>query len=294
MADKRNSAGNPVWLKWIVLAFIGYAVYLHFTGEQIGPRNANDSGRSTITSSSKTASSAPTISDPNITVGGDIKGSGDTAMCGQSAIVKVTGSLPDGSDYQSDATPEGTFDVKVGKNDKTLPWTQGLTGMQAGGVREILVPVAYLMDADEAKSQGLKESDRIRFRVHLDSLTPSTDTDHITLRVTDTIPARGKLAYCGDTVTFGLVLWNQDGTELFTTGDTPITAQLGDSAVFYGLDRALLGMREGGVRTAIIPPAYVVSPGNEKKHPALEALPDDMLAIADIALIRAESPDKTK
>lgn len=288
MAEKKSYTGNPGWLKWLVLAFIGYAVYMHFTGQTPSPSAPRESGKAGLPVSSPAAPEMPSITDSRITVGGDIKGTGDEAQCGQTAIVRASATLPDGKEYEGAAISKEPMEIRVGAPDKAYPWTAGLPGMSAGGVRELLVPASYVFDEAAMKEQGLAQADSMRFRVHLDSLTPTVDLSAIPLRVMDTVPARGPIANCGDTVEISLVLWKQDGTVLYDSGKTaPLSIALGGSSVFYGLDRAILGMREGGVRTAIIPPAYIVSSAS---HPAKEGLPEGQIAIADIVLSRVIKP----
>ncbi len=290
-ASKKSPSGNPGWLKWIVMAFLGYAVYLHFTGEKVGTIPPRESGKAGLTDASSSAKSLPDVTDTNIKVSGEVKGSGDEAQCGQAAVVKVSATYPDGKDYNGTAVSKDALTVQVGKSDKTHPWVGGLTGMSANGVREVLVPASYVLTEKEREDLVLDEKAQMRFRIHLESLSPTTEVDAIPMRVMDTVPSGGALAYCGDTVTFNLTLWGQEGKELYNNGKTPIVAELGSADVFYGLDRALLGMRDESVRTAIIPPSYATTRA-EKKHPALKALPGGHVVIADIALISIEKPKK--
>jgi len=289
MANK-NYAGNPSWLKWLVLAFVAYAAYLHFTGEEIVPTAPRETGKAGLTNASRSASPLPDITDTQIKIGGDIKGSGDEAQCGQTAMVRVSATLPDGKEYKGKAVFDQTQEVKVGAQNATYPWMAGLTGMGADGVREVLVPLDYVFDEKEIKQRGFSPKDKMTFRVHMDSLSPASDPDAIPMRVMDTLPGRGPIAYCGDNVTFTLVLWKQDGSILFDSGkEKPLVMQLGDATVFYGLDRALVGMREGSVRTAIIPPSYIAS---SHTHPAFKAVPAGQIAIADITLLKVEKPKR--
>lgn len=289
MAEKKTYAGGtPGWLKWIVLAFIAYAVYLHFTGEQVINKAPKEDGKAGLTQASRLGTTLPDITDTRIKVGGDIKGSGDEAQCGQTASVRVSASLPDGKEFNGAGTSAEAIDAMVGKSDDSRPWMAGLTGMSAGGVREVLVPIERVLDAKQMKEGDFKEKDAVRFRVHLDKLSPSADPDAVPLRVMDTLPGNGALAYCGDTVSVVLTFWGPDGKMLYDSGkEKPITLQLGESAVFYGLDRTILGMRAKGVRTAIVPPAYLVS---DKENKVLDALPKGQLAIVDISLVSIEKP----
>lgn len=290
-ASKKSPSGNPGWLKWIVMAFLGYAVYLHFTGEKVGTIPPRESGKAGLTDASPSAKRMPDVTDSNIKVSGDVKGSGDEAQCGQTAVVKVSGAYPDGKEYSGEAISKDALTVQVGTSDKTYPWVGGLTGMSAAGVREVLVPASYVLTEKEMEALPLDEKAQMRFRIHLESLSPTMDVDAIPMRVMDTVPSGGALAYCGDKVTFNLTLWSHEGKELYSNGKTPLVATLGNTDVFYGLDRALLGMREKSVRTAIIPPSYVTTRA-EKKHPALEAVASGHVAIADISLISVEKPKK--
>ncbi len=288
MAEKKYSTGNPSWLKWLVFAFVGFAVYQHFTGKTALPIAPSETTQAGLSVASQNAGAPPSIPDSRIRIGGDIKGSGDEAQCGQTATVRISGNLPDGKEYTGNAVTSEPLEVKVGASDETRPWVAGLVGMSSGGVREILVPASYVFSEDDMKKKGLGAQDQLRFRAQLDSLTPAADPTAIPLRVMDTLPGKGQMAYCGDKAEIGLVVWKQDGTVLFDSGKTtPQSIALGESTLFYGLDRALLGMREGGVRTAIIPPAYIAS-GN--KNTVLDALPADQVAIVDISLSKITKP----
>lgn len=292
MADKRSAAANPAWLKWLVMAFLGYAVYLHFTGERLGPVPPAERGKAGLTDARPVAAPLKDITDSSVKIGGDIKGGGDEAICGQTATVRVSAFLPDGKEFTGTAVPEGAKQVHVGKADDAYPWISGLTGMSVGGVREVLVPVRRVLEKDTVEKHGFKPEAAVRFRVQLDALTPTAKRDGIPYLATDTVIGHGRVTLCGDNVSYRLRLWKPDGAVRYDSGNTPITAQLGDASVFYGLDRTLLGMREGGVRTVIVPPAYLVSPGAiGKKHPALAALPEGEIAVADVSLI-ASSPPK--
>lgn len=288
MADKKSSVGNPGWLKWLVTAFIAYAVYMHFTGQNTGATAPEESGKAGVETGSRKAYTPPAVTGTDVKIGGDIQGSGDEAQCGQTATLSVLATLPDGTDYAGDAAPSGPLEVKVGAQDETRPWLVGLPGMSSGGVREILVPVEKVLKEEEAEKAGFAKKDNVRFRVQLKELRPAADRTAIPLRVMDTLPDRGQMAYCGDTVHIHLVLWGDNGTVLYDSSKKePIELRLGDASVFYGLDRALLGMRAGGVRTAIIPPAYLTGKGD---HPAFKALPEGKIAIADISLIDVVKP----
>jgi FKBP-type peptidyl-prolyl cis-trans isomerase len=296
MADKKPlSTGNPAWLRWIVFAFIGYAVFLHFTGEKLGPAAPKENRRDGITGAAAPAAEAPGILDTNIKLGGDIKGAGEGALCGQKAEVTIAATLPDGTAFslEGGAAPH---QVQVGSAEETKPWIAGLPGMAVGGVREIRVPVSYFPETvrKQLADKGMKDTDALPVRVQMQALSPQIPAGTLPLRAVDTLPGKGGVAYCGDTAQFHLTLWKPDGTALYDSRKerkdaAPFTLTIGASTLFYGIDRALLGMREDGVRTVIIPPAYFVA-GDEKSAPTapFSLLTKEHFAVADITLLKVE------
>lgn len=83
---------------------------------------------------------------------------------------------------------------------------------------------------------------------------------------------QGTGARCGDPVTLDLTVWNAAGDAQYTGR---ITFDLGSKQLARGLDHALLGIRPGGVRTVVLPPAALVR-NKESTLPAplLKLLPN--------------------
>lgn len=76
------------------------------------------------------------------------------------------------------------------------------------------------------------------------------------LTVTDSEAGTGATAEAGDTVTVDYIGQLPDGT-IFDASQNrgqPFTFQLGTGMVIRGWDEGLVGMKEGGVRTLVIPP----------------------------------------
>lgn len=282
--DKRPQAA-PTWLKYILLIFIGYAMFLHFTNNGVKEAEQNASAVSTGVVTSRASDYRPVNT---IAVGGDIPGTGEEAMCGQTAVAKATGKYPDGSVIEgSDGTQDITF--RIGGDVKAYAWSPGVIGMKAGGIREILLPASTLSE-DLRKAKKLEENDKLQYRVELSSLSPSLPAGMISSRAAEISIGRGSQVLCGDKVKIQLDLWGPDGTLLYSTlrdnDKKPIEITVGNSDVFYGLDRGMMGMREGGGRNLVIPPAYLVSGAKEGSSftKIIEKLPKDAIVLADVTV----------
>jgi FKBP-type peptidyl-prolyl cis-trans isomerase len=68
----------------------------------------------------------------------------------------------------------------------------------------------------------------------------------------DLVEGSGEPATAGSSVTLGYTGWLADGTE-FDSGEFPLT--LGTGQAIAGFDEGVMGMRLGGRRKLVIPPA---------------------------------------
>jgi FKBP-type peptidyl-prolyl cis-trans isomerase len=277
---------TPYWLKWIVLAFILYAGYLHLTGKEPGSIG-RDQSAATSGYVAPGAADLTSNSTPGVSVSNDIEGTGDPALCGQSAEVSVKGRRDDG---QPLALAEGTQTMKVGVPSADRPWANGIAGMRPGGVREVAL-MGRAFSKDARTSLKLEESDAIRVMLTLEKLTPSIVPGQLAFLATDLKTGTGEVARCGRMAELHLTLWNPDGTVRYSSRDTgaALTKTVGDSREFYGLDRALINMRAGGVRRAIIPPAYLSASEDSTPQPAFN-FPRDQVLIADVQLLNVTDP----
>jgi FKBP-type peptidyl-prolyl cis-trans isomerase len=81
--------------------------------------------------------------------------------------------------------------------------------------------------------------------------------DNGSLQITDTTVGTGAEAAAGDTVTVDYVGELTDGTVFDASKNhgQPFSFTLGEGRVIQGWDQGLVGMKVGGVRTLVIPPA---------------------------------------
>jgi hypothetical protein len=99
---------------------------------------------------SSTASAAPaTLAefDNAITTGSGLKyieveeGTGKTATTGQEVTVAYTGTLTDGTPFDTSRKPGGRpYTFRLGTGNAIQGWHEGLTGMKVGGKRKLLIP----------------------------------------------------------------------------------------------------------------------------------------------------------
>ncbi len=71
----------------------------------------------------------------------DIKvGSGPAVKAGDSVSVHYVGKLVDGKEFDSSLARNQPFEFRVGQGVVIKGWDIGLVGMQAGGVRRLVIP----------------------------------------------------------------------------------------------------------------------------------------------------------
>lgn len=79
-----------------------------------------------------TLSSGLTIEDTKV-------GTGDTAAKGNMVEVHYTGTLEDGTQFDS-SRDRGTFSFALGAGQVIAGWDEGVAGMKVGGTRTLVIP----------------------------------------------------------------------------------------------------------------------------------------------------------
>ena len=67
-------------------------------------------------------------------------GSGPAAESGQTVSVHYTGTLPDGSKFDSSLDRGRPFEFTLGQGRVIKGWEQGVLGMKVGGKRKLVIP----------------------------------------------------------------------------------------------------------------------------------------------------------
>ena len=111
------------------------------------------------------------------------------------------------------------------------------------------------------------------------ALSPKPDG----LQTGDITAGSGAAAASGKTVAVEYTGWLQDGTVFDSsrkTGRTPFSFQLGAGMVIPGWDEGVPGMKVGGVRRLVIPPALAYGPQGQGPIPANATLTFDIELLA--------------
>lgn len=100
------------------------------------------------------------------------------------------------------------------------------------------------------------------FSFNTEPMTQTSDQTPGTLGVSDTTVGTGAEAKVGDTVQVNYVGMLEDGTVFDASANHggPYTFVLGAGTVIAGWDQGIVGMKEGGQRTLIIPPELGYGP----------------------------------
>ena len=166
-------------------------------------------------------------------------------------------------DSSKDSTP---LDFVVGRGDVVFPgWEQGVTGMQVGGKRYLVIPPALAFG--EQANGVIPANATLVMEIELTAMTPpqvltKVDDSKFTttasgLKYYDMVAGSGDAAAAGQTVKVNYTGWLEDGTQFDTSvgSGSPFSFTLGKGSVIPGWDEGLVGMKVGGKRQLIIPAA---------------------------------------
>ncbi len=83
----------------------------------------------------------PTIQVSELKIEDSVVGSGTEAIAGKKVTVNYTGTLTDGTKFDSSLNPGRTpFTFNLGAGEVIKGWDQGVAGMKVGGKRKLTIP----------------------------------------------------------------------------------------------------------------------------------------------------------
>lgn len=262
----------PAWMKWAVGIFIIYAIATNGghrqsdtpqdTREQSTPEQIAEDYKNKVFGKGRN----------NFSTEDKLAGTGAPVFCGQK--VKLHYQPLDG-----EGKPAGESETRqfyYGKDTLAPALERALPGMRAGGKR-LVNAGAYAQNAETAA----------RFEIELVEATPALpDLSKLMFRAFDTAPGSGSAIDCGQPVKAHVTVWNLEGKKTFSTeGKDPLILTTGNGTLPMGIEIGITGLRTGGSRTLIIPPA-LAKPMHGNKPPAGISLPGGQTAIVDIEITR--------
>lgn len=128
----------------LVICIFGYSLYK----PEAFQNSKNSSESKTATSSSKPNNTdnpnmntqQPDLTNFKVQIDEIKIGEGAELVSGQSAEFHYTGTLTDGTKFDSSKDRNKTFTTKIGVGKVIPGWDQGIPGMKIGGVRKLTIP----------------------------------------------------------------------------------------------------------------------------------------------------------
>ncbi|QUW65208.1 FKBP-type peptidyl-prolyl cis-trans isomerase [Pseudomonas synxantha] len=93
-------------------------------------------------------------------------GTGKTVVKGALITTQYTGTLEDGTVFDSSWERGKPFQCVIGTGRVIKGWDQGLMGMQVGGLRTLYVP-AHLAYGERSMGVHIKPNSNLRFEIEL-------------------------------------------------------------------------------------------------------------------------------
>lgn len=116
----------------------------------------------------------PTPADPGpatLQIIDDLVGKGAVAKAGDTVRVHYTGTLMNGTKFDSSRDRGTPFDFKLGEGAVIKGWDQGVVGMKIGGKRRLVIPQA-LAYGEEGRPPEIPAKAGLKFDVELLELNP--------------------------------------------------------------------------------------------------------------------------
>lgn len=194
-------------------------------------------------------------------------GSGEAAAEGDVVVVNYTGWLTDGVKFDSSLDRGEPFSFPLGQGRVIPGWDEGVTSMQPGGKRQLVIP-AELAYGDQGAGGVIPPGATLIFDVELVDIregAPAAPTEVVAddytttdsgLQYVDFEVGDGATPSPGQLVTVNYTGWLEDGTKFDSSLDRgePFSFVIGTGQVIPGWDEGVMSMQVGGKRQLRIPP----------------------------------------
>jgi peptidylprolyl isomerase len=193
-------------------------------------------------------------------------GGGVMPVAGDRVFVHYTGTLEDGTVFDTSADRGVPIDFVLGRGEVIPGWDQGIAMMREGGKATLIIPPNLAYGASGSGST-IPPNATLTFEVELVSVVKPpqpeavAEDDYVPLSpgvgYHDIRTGDGEVAEGGDRVSLHFSAWIQGGEFLTSTEEQgqPAIYTLGSDEVFLNeWDEAVVGMKVGGQRQLLITP----------------------------------------
>jgi FKBP-type peptidyl-prolyl cis-trans isomerase len=255
------------------------------TSENTSENSSNESGD---TSDSGTVAPPPTNPDkPEVEIPDDIptelavtvlqEGTGPAAAAGDTVIVDYVGvRTRDGVEFDNSYDRFEPYTITLGQGGVIPGWDQGLVGVQSGARVQLDIP-SELAYGETARGELIGENEALTFLIDVRAVVaPPNPADAPTepgvptsqgateTTFTDLVVGDGTELQAGQTALINYVLFRGDNGELlessWETAAVPVPTR---EDGFPGFVKGLPGMKIGGQRAIVIPPADAFGPDGQ-------------------------------
>jgi peptidylprolyl isomerase len=195
------------------------------------------------------------------------EGTGPAPEVGDLVSVHYTGTLEDGTEFDSSHTRGQPFEFPLGRGMVIPGWDEGIALMKEGGKAKLVIP-PDLGYGERGAGGVIPPNATLTFEVELVSIRSGApdapaevnEADYVTtgtgLKYYDFEAGEGPAAQAGQQVDVHYTGWLEDGTMFDSSLERgqPFSLKLGAGQVIPGWDEGLVGMQVGGSRQLVIPP----------------------------------------
>jgi FKBP-type peptidyl-prolyl cis-trans isomerase 2 len=273
MAEKQPRKGIPSWFKWGLLAFGAYALMNNLiTKREEPPLPASEAvkqlepeevppARKTFATLARSIWGAPTLHVIEVKAGEGVE-----ALCGQEVAVRYSVYSQTGEELFTNHDDPEPLRYRLGENTQVPALERGLLGMKEGAIRRIAAPAELSYGLPKFQKEGIPANEPVGFEVKLVSAAPdgahrNGEKFKSLFRWYDVGIGNGEGIACGHRVSMLLRVTPLDGEPLFTTGfesdSNPLKITVGQDSLPFGLQQALVGMRNQARRTVVMGSDYL-------------------------------------